>query len=138
MENEFAILSLLETALQKSLGDRYRVNSEPLYPSPQGQHHIRPDLVVWPQDEPKRPIIVELKMLNKEFDLPLSVASQTRRMIEENQGANPMLILATNSRVGTLLRRELDGQNVTVVQSDVPSALADDISNVIRQTQARS
>jgi hypothetical protein len=133
--NEFALVSLLETALKDSLGDRYLVNTDLPERSSEGSAYDRPDLIIWPQDEPKRPYMVELKMIDKNFDLPLTVANQTKRMIEKNRELNPMLILATTSRVGNLLRRELDGQNVAIVQSDMSSDLADDITEFIRMNQ---
>lgn len=138
MENDFALVSMLEAALKNSLGDRYLVNTAPPYQVREGPAHIRPDLIIWPQDDPKRPYMVELKMINKNFDLPLAVANQTRKMIEENRDLNPMLILATTSRVGNLLRQELDEQNVAIVQSEMSSNLADDITELIRTHQTES
>jgi hypothetical protein len=135
VENDLALVSLLEAALKTSLGDRYVVKTDLPGRQSNGLAHSRPDLIIWPQDGSKRPYMVELKMMNNNFDLPLAVANQTQRMLEENKDLNPMMILATTSRVGKLLRQELDGQNVAIVQSEMSSNLADDITEVIRMNQ---
>lgn len=129
MESESTLVPLLETALRKSLGDRYLVNEARC---PGNGAPVRGDLVVQRRDDPKQLYVVELKMMNEGIDLPLAVASQTKRMIAENCELNPRLILATTSRVGNLLRQELDAQDVAVVQVNEAAQLTAGIAEVIR------
>lgn len=126
METGSALASLLETALQRSLGANYEVSREV------GSGQFRGDLLVRHLEDPKQVYVVELKMLNGGVDLPLTVANQTRRTIAENHALNPTLILATTSRVGNLLRQELAAQNVAIVQAEQPSQLSAGIAQVIR------
>lgn len=138
MEREDALIGLLGDELRRRLGDRYVVNQNFLSASLEREPSARPDLVVWPQDEPKRPYIVELKLISRDFDLPLSTASQMVRILRANQDFAPILILATSAHVGNLLRTELNAQNIEIVQSEEPSALVSDIAEIIETKQRHS
>lgn len=132
MDKGEAVVALFEQALQSTLGERFSVTAE----APNGAMHSATagaDLVVWPRDGSHGPFMVELKMMDKDFDLPLAVAGQTRRIIDESRALNPTLIVATTGRVGKLLREELNDQDVSVVQSSAVGTLADDLSNFILQ-----
>jgi len=134
MEREDALISLLGEELRRQLGDRYKVNQNYLSASLESEPSTRPDLVVWPQDEPKRPYIVEFKFTNRDFDLPLSTASQMVRILQANREFEPVLILATSAHVGKLLRAELNAQNVEVIEGEEPNTL---VSNIAKTIEAK-
>lgn len=129
MESDYALASLLQTALATSLGDQYLVSTEAAM---EGGASMRGDLVIRRRDDPTKLYIVELKMMTNGFDLPLSVANQTKRFIADYQQLKPRLILATTARVGNLLQQELAAQDVAVVQASQPSQLSAGIAEVIR------
>jgi hypothetical protein len=125
-----ALESLFQDALQSALGGGFRVNAGGPEGSPR-KASSGPDYVVWPKDPSCRPLMVELQLMDKDFDLPLSVASQTRRILDEHRSLHPILIVATTGRVGNLLRQEFWAQDVELVRNPLPEKLVGNLSTFI-------
>lgn len=144
MERADVLVRLLGEEIRSKLGDEYQVNQNFLSASIERADREpasmpeTPDLVVWNRRERVRPFIVEVKLYTGDSELPLTTASQMVLIREANRIHNPVLILATNAKIGKLLRAELTAQDIEVVQSKTPGLWADSIAKIIRAKEANS
>lgn len=141
MAREEFLIGLLGDELQRVLGDSYVVNQSLRSDWIDPEHSERPDLVIWPKDDPQRLFLVEAKLAaNSQVDLPIAAAGQMVRIFDAYRvprpqpsvsRPEPVVILATTASVSSLLRSELAAQRIDIVDDTNREALVNGIAATI-------
>jgi Holliday junction resolvase len=129
-EHEFALK--LASSLRGHLDPNLEVLSSPFMAPTEGlSSGSLPDLVITGGPN-VRPVIIEIKG-SKGQDLPLKTAQVTKVLYQANSFRDPRIALVTPSRVGTIVRRELEDQNVKVFNSDDYEELVRQLASYITE-----
>jgi hypothetical protein len=120
----------LGNAIERELGDSYRVDSEPEFRrGPDVRGGV--DILIWPTGQSTEVIAVLIEHVPRGFELPLLTEEITQRILDANKHIELHLIVATMNIVCSLLRAALEKQGVSVVVGDSIQELADGIVQVV-------
>lgn len=122
----------LGNAIERKIGDRYLVDSEPEFlrdPDVRGAL----DILIWRRGQSYDVTAVLVEHVPEGFDLPLLTAEITQRIIEENSHLNLHLIVATMNIVCSELRAALKRQGVAVVCGGTIKALSEGIVQAVAE-----
>ncbi|HDR9034324.1 TPA: hypothetical protein QDB07_001794 [Burkholderia vietnamiensis] len=138
MEREDTLVHLLGEELKLLLGPEYLVNFNFLSAPMEESFTARPDIVIQSRYDPRTIYIVEVKLMSRSSDLPISTAAQTKRILQANTPQfDPILILATNANVGNVLASEFQAQKVELIRTTSMSSMAPEIARTIANREQR-
>jgi len=111
MKSESDLAVDLLSELQVQLGPKYRVTPAYASASIEGlSPNSRPDIVV--SGSFNTPVLIEIRGIDSDQDLPISTAYVTKILREANSAIEPRIVILTKSKIGSLLKDELDSQGV--------------------------